>query len=308
MSSAAWLADDVGMVDVQFRDHAKLIATWVMPTSDGLALLECGPTTTLPNLLAGLRELGCEPEDLLHLLLTHIHLDHAGAAGTLMELFPNVTLYVHELGAPHMIDPSRLLQSAARVYGERMDVLWGDFLPCPAERVVVLTDGDRLELGGVTLDVLYTPGHASHHVAFYRPSDGSVVAGDVAGVRVPPSQLVWPPTPPPDVDIEAWHVSLDRLRAINPQRLLVTHFGAFDDVDRHLDQLDRQLDAFTDAVAGWQAQGLDRDAIAEQLARFAADQTMAAGEPLPAPGMVENVTPFGMTADGLLRWLRRRAS
>jgi glyoxylase-like metal-dependent hydrolase (beta-lactamase superfamily II) len=308
VSFAAWLADDLGMVDVQFRDHAKLIAAWVMPTTDGLALLECGPTTTLPNLLAGLHELDLDPNELRHLLLTHIHLDHAGAAGTLLDLFPNLTLYVHEAGAPHMIDPSRLIQSATRVYGDRMDVLWGDFLPCPAERVVVLRDGDRLELGGLTLDVLYTPGHASHHVAFYRASDGSVVAGDAAGIRVPPSQLVWPPTPPPDVDIEAWHASLDRLRAVHPRRLLVTHFGAFDDVDRHLDLLDRRLDDFSQLVAGWQAEGLERDAIAMLLEQFADDVTVAAGEPLLAPGMVENVTPFGMTVDGILRYLRRRAA
>ena len=306
MSQAEWLADDLGMIDLLFRGQERLIVGWVMPTSDGLVLAECGPTSTLPNLLAGIEALGLRPDDLRHILLTHIHLDHAGAAGTLLERFPEATLYVHEIGAPHMIDPSRLLQSAARVYGGRMDALWGDFLPCPAERVVVLHDGDRLELGDLTLDVLYTPGHASHHVAFYRPSDGALIAGDVAGVRVPPSRLVWPPTPPPDVDAELWHASLDRLRAVNPSRLLVTHAGAFDDVNEHLAALDERIDDFVRLVAQWQAEGLERDAIAARLAQWSAELTVAAGETPMTPGMIENVTPFGMSVDGVLRYLRRR--
>jgi glyoxylase-like metal-dependent hydrolase (beta-lactamase superfamily II) len=308
VSPAGWLADDLGMIDVLFRGQERLIVVWVIPTSDGLALVECGATSTLPNLLAGIEALGLQPDDLRHVLVTHIHLDHAGAAGSLLERFPNARLYVHEVGAPHMIDPSRLLQSATRVYGDLMDPLWGDFLPCPAERVVVLRDGDRLELGDLTLDVLYTPGHASHHVSFYRPSDGAVVAGDVAGVRVPPSKLVWPPTPPPDIDVELWHASLDRLRAVDPSRLLVTHAGAFDDVDEHLALLDERLDDFVRLVAQWQSEGLERDAIAERLAAWSAAIIAARGEqPMPT-GVAQFVTPFAMSVDGVLRYLRRRQS
>ena len=206
-----WLEDGIGLIDLHFQNRPALIAAYVLPADDGLALIEVGPGSTLESLFDGLRKLDLDPNKpalsgsrrVRHLLVTHIHLDHAGAAGSLLERLPDARLYVHQRGARHMIDPSRLLASAAQIYGGLMGPFWGEFLPCPAERVTAVSDGDRLEIGGQTLDVLYTPGHAWHHVAYHETERNIVFAGDVAGVRIPPSPLVWPPTPPPDIDIGA---------------------------------------------------------------------------------------------------------
>lgn len=179
-----WLDDGIGLIDLNFQRRPALIAIYVLPTEDGLALIEVGPGSTLNNLLDGLRDLGLDPDDVRHLLVTHIHLDHAGAAGSLLERLPEAHLYAHERGARHMIDPSRLLASAGQVYGALMEPLWGEFLPCPEERVVVIGDGDRLEIGGLTLDVHYTPGHASHHVAYHEPERNIVFAGEIGRTHV----------------------------------------------------------------------------------------------------------------------------
>jgi glyoxylase-like metal-dependent hydrolase (beta-lactamase superfamily II) len=176
------------------------------------------------------------------LLLTHIHLDHAGATGSLVERWPDLEVYVHEIGAPHMIDPSRLLKSAHRLYGEDMDRLWGEMLPVPESNITTLQGGERL-LGG-EFEVAYTPGHASHHVSYLRERVAFV--GDTGGVRIPPSSFVIPPTPPPDVDVEAWHESISRIRDWRPDLLAITHFGATESVDDQLEQLGRRLDTLAE--------------------------------------------------------------
>jgi glyoxylase-like metal-dependent hydrolase (beta-lactamase superfamily II) len=182
---------------------------------EGGLVVDPGPESCLDALLAGLRE---EPRALL---LTHIHLDHAGASGTLARRFPDLRVYVHEVGAPHMAEPERLLRSAARLYGDDMKRLWGEFEAVPADRMAVLRGGERV----FDLDVLYAPGHASHHVVYLDRGRGDAYVGDVAGVRIPPSDVVIAPTPPPDIDLEAWEQTLDALSEREPQRLHLTHFG-----------------------------------------------------------------------------------
>ena len=296
---AVWLSDGLGMIDLKFRDKYNLIA------SDGLAVIETGPANAAEQLLAGIRELGLDPANLRHILVTHVHLDHAGAAGALLQQYPDAQLYVHERGARHMIDPSRLLDSAGRVYGAQMEAMWGIMQPSPAERVTSVADGDTVQLGDLTLDVLYTPGHASHHSSFVDAHRRIVFAGDVAGVRVPPSRMVWPPTPPPDIDIDAWHQSIDKLRGTNAERLLLTHFGPADDVDEHLDQLDQRLDRWTALMAGLVDQGLERQELIDRLTADARDEMLVAGESTETQGSVSNVTPFGMAVDGMSRYLRK---
>jgi glyoxylase-like metal-dependent hydrolase (beta-lactamase superfamily II) len=301
-----WLDDGIGLIDLNFQRRPALIAAYVLPTADGPALIEVGPGSTLNDLLGGLRGLGLDPDDVRHLLVTHIHLDHAGAAGSLLQLLPEARLYVHERGARHMIDPSRLLASAGQVYGALMEPLWGEFLPCPEDRVIIIGDGDRLEIGGVTLDVHYTPGHASHHVAFHEPERNVVFAGDVAGVRVPPSPLVWPPTPPPDIDIEGWKVSTRRLRELDPERLLITHFGPYDNAWEQLDQLDRRLDEWVGYIAAWRAEGLDRDAMIARLRDVVLTEIMSEPGSAGTIDATDYVTPFYMSVDGLVRYLDKR--
>ena len=200
---------------------------------DGLTLIDPGPTSCLPALEAGLRDRGLTLRDVRTLLLTHIHLDHAGATGTIVERVPGIRVYVHERGAPHMIDPEKLLASATRLYGDQMDTLWGAFLPVPASQVTVLTGGERLNSAGTSLRVAYTPGHAKHHVSFLDERAGMAYVGDTAGIRISGDYLL-APTPPPDIDIEAWQASLDVIDAWQPVSLFLTHFGPVTPARAHL--------------------------------------------------------------------------
>jgi glyoxylase-like metal-dependent hydrolase (beta-lactamase superfamily II) len=199
----------------------------------GDVLVDPGPGSCLPTLLEALG--GERPRALL---LTHIHLDHAGASGALVDRWPDLEVYVHERGVTHLIDPSRLLESARRLYGEDMDRLWGEMVPVPERNVRVLHGGEHVIDGA--FEVAYTPGHASHHVSYLH--QGTAFAGDVGGVRITPDSLTIPPTPPPDIDVEAWHESIERIRAWTPKRVAVTHFGAYEDVDAQLGELSSRLD------------------------------------------------------------------
>lgn len=209
-------------IDVHHLGRDRVIVAY---ERDGV-IVDPGPASTVETLLEGCPE----PRALL---LTHIHLDHAGATGVLVRRFPRLKVYVHERGAPHLIDPSRLLKSAAQLYGDDMDRLWGEVAPVPEENVTTLSGGETVE--GVQVE--YTPGHASHHVSYFDPDSGEAYTGDVAGVRVPPSDFVLPPTPPPDIDIEKWLASVDAVAGWEPSALCLTHGGRFEDVDRHLGAL-----------------------------------------------------------------------
>jgi glyoxylase-like metal-dependent hydrolase (beta-lactamase superfamily II) len=201
---------------------------------DGL-ILDPGPTTCMDTLLDALG--GQEPRALL---LTHIHLDHAGASGALVRRFPDLTVYVHERGAPHLIDPSKLLKSAGQLYGDDMERLWGEVVPVPEENIRTLSGGETVE----GFRVEYTPGHASHHVSYFHEDTGDAYVGDTAGVRIPPIDYVMSPTPPPDIDIEKWNASLDVIEGWRPERVRLTHFGAFDNVEEHITQLRGRLAAW----------------------------------------------------------------
>jgi glyoxylase-like metal-dependent hydrolase (beta-lactamase superfamily II) len=196
-------------------------------------LIDPGPASCLATLLDALGE--ARPRAVL---LTHIHLDHAGASGSLVERWPDLEIYVHERGAPHMMDPTKLVESAGRLYGEDMERLWGEVLPVPVENVRILRGGEELLNGA--FEVAYTPGHASHHVAYKH--GGTAFVGDVAGVRISPDTLTIPPTPPPDIDVEAWHGSIERVRGWSPERLVMTHFGSAEDVDAQLAEVSERLD------------------------------------------------------------------
>jgi len=231
----------VSVIDLQFLGRPRAIATGVVDTPSGVLLVDPGPTTCLATLEGALAQAGIGPSDLHGLLLTHIHLDHAGATGTLVARRPHLTVYVHERGAPHLIDPGKLLASAQRLYGADMDRLWGEFALVPAGRVRVLVDGETLRFGSARIEVAYTRGHASHHACFFDARTGVAYAGDTGGIRVGPSPYVLPPTPPPDIDIARWLGSLDRIRAWDPAAVFVTHFGLHAGAGVHLDALRAEL-------------------------------------------------------------------
>src|SRR6185295_9837157 len=221
------LAAGLDYVDLNFLGVPEVIATAVLHHASGVALIDPGPLTTHEKLKESLRKKGISLADVRQVLLTHIHLDHAGVTGTLLRENPAIELFVHERGAPHMIDPAKLMASAGRLYGQDMERLWGDFLPVPADRVHVLKGEERITVGGRELEVAYTPGHASHHVSYFDPSSRVAFVGDTAGIRRRGLDYIMPPTPPPDIDLETWRASETRILAWDPATLFLTHFGAF---------------------------------------------------------------------------------
>ena len=274
-------------LDLRHLGHERVIGSYLLDTDDGLALQDCGPTTCVPELKARLAERGLELADVRHLLLSHIHLDHAGAAGVLVREHPGLQVHVSEIGAPHLVDPSRLERSARRLYGDDFDRLWGELAPVPSENVHVV--GDET-LGLATFP---SPGHASHHVC-YLDRDGTLYAGDAAGVRIRPSEFVLPPTPPPDVDLEAWDRTLDEIAGLDPQRLALIHFGVFEDPVRHLEELRRRLREWAERV---------RDGASEEQFAAEAEADLAADR-----DAYEQAMPFWQSYAGLKRYWEKRAA
>ena len=228
-------------LDLRHLGRERVIGVYLLQTEDGLALNDCGPSTCVPELKARLAERGLELSDVRHLLLSHIHLDHAGAAGALVREHPELQVHVSEIGAPHLIDPSRLEASARRLYGEEFDTLWGELAPVPEQNVHAVGS----EVLGLTC--FPSPGHASHHVC-YLDAAGTLYAGDAAGVRILPSSVVVPPTPPPEVDLEAWLTTLDEIERRGPERLALIHFGVAEDLQRHLAELRERLERWSERV------------------------------------------------------------
>ena len=231
------------MIDLHHDGRERSVGCFLLDTDDGPALFDCGPASTIAALKRGLEQNGLELLDVRHLLLSHIHLDHAGAAGVLVREHPSLQVHVSEIGAPHLIEPERLERSARRLYGDTFDTLWGELAPVPAANVHLV--GDRV-LG---LDCFPTPGHASHHVS-YLDRDGTLYAGDAAGVRIEPGRTVLPPTPPPEFELDVWQQTIEELERRDPERLALIHFGVFDDPQRLLAELRLELYDWADFVRG----------------------------------------------------------
>jgi glyoxylase-like metal-dependent hydrolase (beta-lactamase superfamily II) len=242
------LASGLDFVDLDFLGRSSLIATGILHGAAGVALIDPGPASTLANLTGALERKGITFDDVREILLTHIHLDHAGAAGSLVERHPHLQVLVHERGARHLIDPSKLVASAGRLYGQDMDRLWGDIRPVRADRVRALTGGETLTLAGREIRVEYTPGHASHHVSFFDTASRVAFVGDTAGIRRGSGAYVLPPTPPPDIDLEAWQESARRILAWEPDTLFITHFGAYHGARQQFDALFAQIDGWNRIV------------------------------------------------------------
>jgi len=277
-------------LDLLHLGETRRIGAYLVETESGLALHDCGPTSCLPALREALALRNLEVGDLDHLLLSHIHLDHAGGAGALVRESPRLAVHVSAIGAPHLIDPARLEASARRLYGDAFDALWGELAPVPEENVRIA--GVR----AAGLEVLASPGHASHHVS-YLHEDGTLYAGDAAGVRITPGRFVFPPTPPPDVDLEAWERTLDETERRAPRRVALTHFGVFDDVERHLRGLRETMGAWAERVA----HGMD-----EATFVAAARADVAASDPDEVEAY-DNAAPYWHCFLGLERYWRKRA-
>jgi glyoxylase-like metal-dependent hydrolase (beta-lactamase superfamily II) len=297
---------EIEIVDLNFMGTEHVIASFVLLGGDSAARVETGPTTCLERLMAGLEDRGVTPEDVRRVFLTHIHLDHAGASGHLAELLPNATFYVHEVGHPHMVDPSKLLKSATRIYGERMDELWGEARPVPGDRLEILTGGEELEAVGGALVAHYTPGHAYHHLAYLEPGSGALFTGDVAGIRMPGQSYVRPPTPPPEIDLEAWMQSIELIRRLSPESLWPTHFGRFDDVGRHLGELEQRLQDWLLFVEERMDGGAGRDEIADELKAKGDAEMLAEGASLEESEHYDLAGDYPTLVDGLVRYVSKR--
>jgi glyoxylase-like metal-dependent hydrolase (beta-lactamase superfamily II) len=293
-------------IDLDFLGAERVIASFLLIGGSSAAIVEAGPTTCLERLMGGLEANGVSPEDVRGVFLTHIHLDHAGASGHLAERLPNATFYVHELGYPHLADPSKLVKSATRIYGERMDELWGEARPVPEERLVILGEGEEAEAAGGRLVAHDTPGHAYHHLAYLEPDSGALFAGDVAGIRLPGQSYVRPPTPPPEIDVEAWVRSIENIRKIAPATLCPTHFGSYDDVDRHLSELEQRLQDWLLFVESRSNEGASRDEISEELKMKGDAEMLAEGAPPEESERYDLAGNYEMLTAGLLRYAERR--
>lgn len=282
-----------------FVDHA--IASFVIETNDGLVLIESGPHSTLPHLETGLQGLGFALSDVKHLLLTHIHFDHAGAAWALAEAGAQV--YVHPRGYKHLLDPTRLYSSAQRIYGDAMETLWGQMHSIPEQQLHTVADGQTLALGGESFTAWHTPGHASHHIAWQRGDQ--MFTGDVAGCRIEGGPVV-PPCPPPDIDIEAWHASIDLILAKTPQSLHLTHFGAVTDVADHFAQLRNMLSDWSEWIRPHWVEGRDPQEVTPEFQAYAAEQLRDAGLDQHGIDRYEAANPAWMSVAGLYRYWQKK--
>ncbi|HEX7003114.1 MAG TPA: MBL fold metallo-hydrolase [Trueperaceae bacterium] len=296
---------DVYLLDTYHRGIAGTIGVFLLPIEGGaFTLVESGPGSTVERVEAGIRELGFDLEGLEHLLLTHIHLDHAGAAGELARR-SGALVHVHQRGASHLADPSRLMESAGRIYGDAMDELWGEMVPVPSEQLRSHYDGDVLELGGHRIEVLDTPGHASHHAA-YLLDDDTIFTGDAAGVRFPPATLIRPALPPPEIDLEQWDGSIAKLRSCVPERLLLTHFGEVRNADEHLSELSRRNRAWADEVRRGMLAGEELDQLQQRIRILEEREFAQAGLDEQMATRYRVTSDAGMTGMGLQRYWRKK--
>lgn len=286
----------------QNREHA--IAAYLLEGPDGWVLVETGPMSTLHTLQERLRQHGLQADDVKHVLVTHIHLDHAGAAGWWAQ--QGATVYVHPVGAPHLVDPSRLWHSAGRIYGDAMEQLWGDLLPAPANRVVSVANGETIDVAGLAITAWDTPGHAWHHHV-YQIGDVAF-SGDAAGVRLVPDRWVSLPAPPPELDLDAWGATVSRLQAMRIEALYLTHFGKVENPAAHLQQFAALMEAAADFIRAHIEAGTDRDQLLEAYREWNKERALQAGTALEAfNGRYEAANPLFMSVDGIMRYWRKRA-
>jgi glyoxylase-like metal-dependent hydrolase (beta-lactamase superfamily II) len=301
------VADGITAIDTFYGGRERYTAAYLLAAREP-AIVETGPTTSHGPVVAGLERLGIGADDLAHVVVTHIHLDHAGGVGAIAERFPRARIWVHERGARHLADPARLIASATMIYGDdRMTSLFGDVHAVPAERISRLTDGDAIDLGGRSLAVTATPGHAKHQVALLDSATGAVFTGDALGIHPPDLPALRPATPPPDYDLELAVDSIERIRALAGDLLLFSHFGPVREVDRVCDLAVKRFRDWTEAVRVALERGGDLDEVVEVLERVARDDVATGAQaPLDA-ARFETLSSTRMNAMGIVRyWTKRR--
>jgi glyoxylase-like metal-dependent hydrolase (beta-lactamase superfamily II) len=291
----------IAILDLNFQRQHGAIASYLIRHSGGAVLIESGPGSTISALTSALADRGLTPGDVTHVLLTHIHLDHAGAAGLLAK--QGARIIVHPAGAPHLMNPEKLIGSAKRIYGDQMDRLWGEFLPVPEEQVCTPADGEEIAIGALRFVILFMPGHAEHHNVYCF--EGTGFTGDVGGVRIQGCKYLRAPMPPPELHFGKWRDSIRRMRAQKFRRIIPTHFGFFEDVDWHWAALERALDV----AEKWLEAQMKHEPTLEQLRSafnaWMAEEAAQAGLDDEALQAFALSNPTGMSADGLLRYWQK---
>lgn len=302
------IAPDLVAIDTFYGGRERYTAAYLL-RADRPAIVETGPTTSADAVTGGLERLGIGPRDLAHIVVTHIHLDHAGGVGELARRFPTATIWVHERGAPHLADPTRLVASAARLYGEeRMASLFGPVVPVPPDRLRALPDGARIELGGRSLEALDTPGHASHHLALVDSATGAVFSGDALGIHLPDLPVLRPATPPPDFDLEASLASIERIRdRARGAFVLFSHFGPVRDVERICELAARRVRSWTETVGSALERTDDIEEIVALLEEEARRDIATGAEAEIDLDRLELLSSIRMNALGIVRYWRKRA-
>lgn len=293
------LGQDRRLLDLDFRDTEGLVAAYLLPEPQGWALVETGPTSCRESLLRAVEAAGVAPAEVRDILVTHIHLDHAGAVGAVADRFPNARLHAHELGVPHLADPTRLVAGARRAWGAASDQLWGPVVPAPAGRLHPLKGGEVLELRGGELKVLATPGHARHHLAFLDTGLRAVLAGDAAGVRLERSDRVRPAVPPPDLDVEQLFASLELMRRTEPRWVLLSHFGPTPGGAADLAAYRTVVERWRDVALTAARERPDPEYVAARLREL--DGADAAAEGPDRPSLISG---YDLAAQGFLRYFR----
>ncbi|HNH03150.1 MAG TPA: MBL fold metallo-hydrolase [Anaerolineales bacterium] len=292
-------------IDLNFQNKTQAIASYLIRHGDANILIESGPGSTLSALKAGLAEEGLSPRDITHVLLTHIHLDHAGAAGWLSQ--QGAQVFVHPNGAAHMLNPEKLIASATRIYGDRMETLWGEFLPVEQNQLTVPKDAEEIAIGALRFLPIHTPGHAEHHYSYLF--EDLCFSGDVGGVRIPGFPYLRAPMPPPELHFAKWRESISHLKSLKFARIAPTHFGIFDDVNWHLNELQKNLDE----AEKWLEEIMPADPPVDELReKFTVWMNAQAASLNLSEDVLRAYTlanPLGMGADGLMRyWKKVRSS
>ncbi|HKF36287.1 MAG TPA: MBL fold metallo-hydrolase [Ktedonobacteraceae bacterium] len=308
MSNVTQLSPGTWQISHPFLGENEVIGSYLLAGGNELAVIDPGPGSVVESLLASIREAGFEPADVTHLIATHVHLDHAGGTGTLVKHMPGAQVYVHRKGAPHLVDTAKVVASASRIFGERMQLLWGEIESTPQERLHILDGGEILYVAGRRLEVHYAPGHAVHHVIFFDAHSGELFAGDVAGVRLPGIDYIRPPTPPPDLDLEAWSDSIDLVKRLRPDVLYIGHFGAVKhNLPEHLERLRTKLYSWGDFVLGAMRDGKSEPEIITMLIEHTEPELLRAAGDRRALDRYEIATNYQMTVQGYMRYWKLKS-
>lgn len=306
MTKVTQIRNGFWQISLPFQDEEEIIGSYLLAGNNELVLIDPGPGSTLEALLIGIREAGFDPQDLTHILVTHVHLDHAGVVGSLARRTSRAQVYVHSQGAAHLLDTSKLVASAHRIYGARMDQLWGKIESVPEEQLKSIKGGDILNVAGRRLEVHYTPGHAIHHVIFFDAHSGELFAGDVAGVRLQDSNFVRPPTPPPDLDLEEWSASLDLVKRLRPDILYISHYGAVHAIASHISSLRERLYGWGDFVLHAMNEGKSEEEIITLLIKQANPELERVSRDFHDVVRYDIATNYPMTVQGYMRYWKKK--